>query len=272
MRAEVERRLRELGVDPRKSRGQNFLVDPGAADEIIRFAAVTREEDVIEIGPGLGVLTEQLAKTARSVTAFEIEPAFCAGLRKLLSGVEVLEGNVLSRMLSGPKKVLVSNVPYSISSDVSQWIFREHRHISRASLLLQKEFAERLAADPGSRAYGSLTVLRSRFAKATLGAVIPGDRFVPETKVESRLVRLDLFEEPINVGVPEEIFERTVGAAFQHKRKTIVNSVRMAGLFPDREIAQMALIAAGIDPSTRAETLALESFIRLAREAAAILM
>ena len=270
----IRERLEELGVSPRKSRGQNFLCDRNTIDRIVNFAHVEENDTVIEIGPGLGAISEHLFAKAGSYAAIELEPHFQRHILESLEGL--LESRVINAdvryvelPLSGivdPPYVVVSNVPYSVSTDVTLWLIRFRSQIKRASLLLQREFAERLAASPGGKEYGSLTVLRTLYADARLGPTVPGTVFLPPADVESRLLELTMLSEPRFPVPSQELFERVVRAGFSTRRKTLHNAIA-SGLGIEKAESQAMLLRAGIDPSRRAETLSLEEFCKLSWEA-----
>jgi 16S rRNA (adenine1518-N6/adenine1519-N6)-dimethyltransferase len=266
MSTDPKKLLRQLGIAPEKSRGQNFLFSTDAVFTVLEFAALTGSEAVLEVGPGLGALTQELRVQARIFRAVEVEEAFCRHLvEHVLPRDEVICGDVrdidIEALFGDDKVVVVSNVPYSISSEFCHWLFAQSERIERASLLLQREFAERLAAEPGSRAYGALTVYRKRCATASLGAVVRGADFFPPAAVNSRLIALRFTPQ---VQVPQS-FERVVRAAFSHRRKTLLNSLLAAQLVESKEEVLRLLEAAEISPKCRAETLDLGDFARLAK-------
>ncbi len=276
---EIRRSLSALGVTPRKSRGQNYLADRGTIDRIVRFAHVEPDETVLEIGPGLGALTDALHSQAGFYAAVEIEASCRDHLLTVcpaLSSAQIVIADVRTvalpdSRLGQPPYVVVSNVPYSLSTDITLWILRHRTVVRRASLLLQREFAERLAAPPGTKVYGSLTVLRTLFADARLGPVIPGTVFVPPAEVESRLIELTPLPQ-LRCEVPgEELFERVVRAAFSTRRKTLLNALAGAGLGLEKPAVRSVLAESGIVESRRAETLSLEEFAALSRAVATVL-
>jgi 16S rRNA (adenine1518-N6/adenine1519-N6)-dimethyltransferase len=246
------------------------LVDQGALSEVADFANIEADIDVLEIGPGIGALTAELAIRTQRLKLIEIEERFCELLRASYPRITTICGNILTQqpeqMLSGATAV-VSNVPYSISSELVFWILDARKYVRTASLLLQKEFAERLASEPGSRSYGALTVSRAYVADAELGPVITRDKFYPKPDVDSRLVRLAIEREPKIHVANEEHFFRIVRASFSSKRKTILNSLSGSGCCGTRQDTANLLSRAGIDPARRAETLSLSEFACLAEAA-----
>ncbi len=265
----VRSELRELDVRPQRSRGQNFLTDHEVIGEILTFAGIPEGSPVVEVGPGLGALTFELARGYPELAVIEIESEFAARLKSTLPPhCRVIEADMrdvhVSDLFSQPAAVL-SNVPYSISTDFVMWLFRERASISIASLLLQKEFAERLAASEGSRDYGSLSVFRALYASAELGPVIKPEAFHPKPKVDSQLVRLDFSSPVIRLdGLSEETFQHFVRACFSKKRKTLLNSLSASDLFEEKDAARSFLKSAQVGESVRAEEIPPGDFVRLA--------
>ena len=273
----IEETLARLGVRPSKGRGQNFLASVDALSLVLEFAAVRSDEVVIEIGPGLGVMTPDLLISARRYIGIEIEERFARHLRRTVANIQpeqILQGDVrnlsIEQIVSagGAGEIpaggvtIVSNLPYSISTDVVEWIIRQRTLICRASLLLQREFAERIAAEPGSRAFGSLSVFCQVYAACTLGPVITGDSFHPSAEVESRLVELRVRKEPLVSGDNEKFF-KFVRSAFAAKRKTLLNNLTAAGWYSSKSEGEVRLRALDIEPSRRAEALTIAEFVRI---------
>ena len=264
--------LEEMGVAPRKSRGQNFLYNPGSIEKIINFAQIEAGKDtVLELGPGLGALTEGLLTVAKNYYLIELEGKFAQYLKANISGLN--DRNVFiedGREFSIEKKIpqaflpliFVSNVPYSISSDVVLWIIKNRKYIKRASLLLQREFAERIAANSGTKEYGSLSVLTKLYADIALGPIISGGSFFPQAEVESRMLELKILNQP-RFDVEQKIFEKVVRSSFGKRRKTILNSLAASKLFGEKSDIEQWLLQAGIFPGSRAEDLELADFAKL---------
>lgn len=261
----VKDRLSEIGVRPVKERGQNFLIDSAVLDQILEFGSPLPREQLVEIGPGLGALTERLAAIA-PLAVIEIEESFCADLRGRFPHISVHQGDArefdLSRL--GERITVFGNLPYAFSTEIVFHLLESRSGITRAVLLLQREFAERMAAGSGSRSYGRLSIACSLHSDLRLGPVIAGDSFHPPTSVESRLIEMRFLARPrYDVGDSAH-FERVVKAAFAERRKKIINSFKAAGFFPmDSVVAGLA--EAGIDPGLRAEAVDLERFAALSR-------
>lgn len=265
--------LKRLGVLPRKSRGQNFLVDSKALSDIVEFYSCKGDDQVLEIGPGLGVLTEQLIPKAKKLIAVEKEPGFCKYLAKEFASCpsfQVIEGDIRDfkpEVLFPEVKSIrvIGNIPYSLSSEIVIWTLDNRRYIQRASFLMQKEFAERVAAEPGSRAYGSLSVLCSLYAFTELGPEIAGDCFYPSAKVNSRLIHIMPRAKPLVEVEDPDYFEKFVRGCFARRRKTILNNLRSVYIDKSKLELESGLEKCGIDPLRRAETLSVQKFAELCR-------
>ncbi len=270
----IKLRLAEIDVTPRKTRGQNFLTDVTVAERMVAFSGVGDGDRVLEIGPGLGSLTQCLMAQVGQLFVVEIQPQFIAHLKEIFSGagkLTFIESDILSLRLADitPTKLcVVANLPYSISTDVLLWLIRERAQLKGATLLLQREFAERLASPPGSRAYGSLSVALQLYAEASLGEVIAGDKFSPAVAVESRFLKIAFRSQPQYEVTDAVWFERVVRAAFGQRRKTLLNSLLGSAVTKLNKSSKNALaeklLFVGIEPSRRAETLSVEEFVRLA--------
>ncbi len=256
-------------VPPRKSLGQNFLTDENIVSRIVRSAALTKDDTVIEIGPGQGILTRDLAEAAGSVIAIELDERLVRHLRETLGGLpnlRVVSGDALAfpyESLPGRVKV-VANLPYYISTPIITKLLDAHDKISSMILMLQKEVAERITASPGGRDYGYMSVMVQFHAQAESLFVVPKQAFTPIPKVDSAVVRLSLRDAPAGVSDPA-FFERVVSASFSKRRKTLKNSLKNSVVMPPDKFGLMMarLLEAGIDPSRRAETLSLPEFVMM---------
>lgn len=272
MNQSIRSLLLQSGVVPKKSRGQNFLVDVACVRDVIEFSEVSADDIVLEIGPGLGAITSDLLSTGCDYYCVDIQKEFCEVIKNRFPSLnesrvicqDILKFDLATIHPVGKKVVVVSNVPYSISSQVIQWIVANKEHISRASLLLQKEFAQRVSARPCSKAYGSLTVHVSLWCETALGRIISGDAFYPVADVESRLLRLIPRQAPLCDILDEAIFERLVRDAFSGRRKTIANTLSKSVFFESKTDATQFLLANNIEQSRRAETLSVEEYAKLA--------
>lgn len=258
----------------RRALGQHFLRDAGIARRIIEIAGLTPRDLCVEIGPGEGALTFLLAERAGRLLALEVDEKLIEGLRLRLAAlahVEVRQADArsfdyaslpaLKPSLAG-RVVVVGNLPYSVSKPILERLVAARTAVSEMVLTLQKEVAERVAAGPGSKRYGALSVLTQLYCDARLALVIPPGAFRPPPKVDSAVLHLRVLAAPrVPVG-DEGNFHRLVKAAFGQRRKTLANALA-GGLGVSVATARQGLAAAGIDPGRRAETLSLEEFSRL---------
>ncbi len=218
--AEVKEKLRNLGVRPSRRLGQHFLLKEEVARRIVDAAAIRPTETVLEVGPGLGILTEELLAQADHVVAVEKDPRLCAYIRRVFPEVSLIEGDVLRVDLPDFDRV-VSNLPYEISSPFTFMLLGTP--FERAILTYQKEFAERLVAAPGSRDYSRLSVRTYYHCTAQLLEALPMSAFWPQPDVDSAVVRLDPRPPPFEVDW--ETFRRVTDTLFRHRRKKAVNAL-----------------------------------------------
>ena len=257
--------LRELEVRPSKERGQNFLIRPEVIDEIVDFAAPEQDARLVEIGPGMGALTARLVDSGR-LTVIEIEPNFCAHLAQKYPQLRIINQDVRQVDFStiGERLFVFGNIPYVFSTDIVFHLLANRAVVQHTVLMVQREFAERVAASPGGRQYGSLSVAVQMYADIELGPIVPGNSFHPPTAVESRVMKMTFLPSP-RVDVEDPLhFEVVVRAAFAQRRKKLVNSLVSTGRWT-KERVNAALSAASISPDIRAEQLGIAEFARLAR-------
>jgi len=252
---------------PKKRLGQHFLVDHNIVRKIVAAAALQREDTVLEIGPGRGILTRALCREAGRVIAIELDRSLGETLAAALAGIDNLElqfGDALAFPYDTVPQgtVVVANLPYAISTPLLFQLLGTHARIDRMVLMLQTEVARRLVARPGTKDYGILSVLTQYRAVPSLAFHVSAGCFRPKPAVSSTVVVLPVRRAPAVSVLDEPMFIRTVRAAFAHRRKTLVNSLRDEG-FPSEQIMP-ALDAAGIEPARRAETLGIEQFAALA--------
>jgi 16S rRNA (adenine1518-N6/adenine1519-N6)-dimethyltransferase len=257
-----------LSYRTKKKFGQHFLHDAMVIDQILRAAAVQPQESVVEIGPGLGVLTDHLLRQAQCVDVFEIDPDLIARLAQRnepqlhIHAGDILKAD-LSLLLPQPPYVLVANLPYNISSQIV-FLLLEHRHLfSRLVLMFQKEVGLRLCSAPGSKDYGILSVLTQLWFDVEPVIEVGPESFSPPPKIDSLVVYLSPLHHPRVDPVDPIFFVRVVKAAFTQRRKQLRNSLQ-AGGFSAVQV-DTALEQAGIAPSWRGERLELDDFSRLTR-------
>jgi 16S rRNA (adenine1518-N6/adenine1519-N6)-dimethyltransferase len=257
--------LRQLDVRPSKERGQNFLIRPEVIDSIVEFAAAPKQAHVVEIGPGMGALTERLSSWSR-LTLIEIEGKFCELLKNRFPHATIINHDARAFDFSSLAMPLFvfGNIPYVFSTEIIFQLLRHRSVVTDAVLMVQREFAERVAASPGGREYGSLSVAVQLYADVELGPIVPGDSFHPPTAVQSQLMRLRFLPEPrVDVG-DLDFFEVVVRGAFAQRRKKVLNSLLSRGRW-SKEALVAALADAGLSPDVRAERITIEQFAHLAR-------
>jgi 16S rRNA (adenine1518-N6/adenine1519-N6)-dimethyltransferase len=252
---------------PRKSLGQHFLIDKNIVRKIVRLAGLQPGETVLEIGPGRGSLTEALLDSAGVVVAVELDAALCAHLRATLGGrsnFRLVEGDALAfEYAQVPSPFLVvANLPYYVSTPLLFRLLKERRRIDRLVLMLQEEVVARLAAAPGGKDYGALSIAAQFYCEVRQAFRVPPTCFRPKPQVGSAVVVLTPLPKPRVSVADEAFFFRVVRAGFAHRRKALPNSLRDEGF--EGATTTAALERAGIEPRRRAETLRLEEFSALA--------
>jgi 16S rRNA (adenine1518-N6/adenine1519-N6)-dimethyltransferase len=272
--ARVKRTLTERGLAPRRRFGQNFLIREELAERIVEHCRLRDDDVAVEIGPGAGALTLRIATRVRHLIAVEKDAGLAEYLREEMaewSKVEIVEADFLEFDLveaaarHGVEKLaVVGNIPYNITTPVIERIFEQKHVVRSAVLLVQKEYAERLAAAAGTPEYGSLTLFARYHALLEPLMTIKASAFWPTPGVDSMLVRFFLREQP-PVEVPDEaLLFRIIRGSFHMRRKQLMNTLEEAlGLSKDK-IERLARHA-GVDPKRRGETLTLEEFAKLAR-------
>ncbi len=251
-----------------KRLGQNFLIDPNIIRKIVSLAALSPDDTVLEIGPGRGALTAGLCAEAGHVIAVEIDPQLQPQLQQTLGHCRNLDlriGDALEFPYDSlpPRTVVVSNLPYYVSTPILFALLDARAHVDRLVLMLQMEVALRLAAKANSEDYGVLSVLTQEAADVEVAFRVSANCFRPRPTVGSAVVRLAIKAQEGFDPVRHERFRRLVRASFAHRRKTLVNSLRDEGYPPER-IAR-ATEAAGVSPQARAEMLTLDDYRALAR-------
>jgi 16S rRNA (adenine1518-N6/adenine1519-N6)-dimethyltransferase len=258
--------LDEHGVRPTKSLGQNFVIDPNTIRKTLAVADLGPDERVLEIGPGAGSLTLGLASAADHVVAVERDARLIPVLRSALGhtvNVDVVQADALALDLGSFKaSSLVANLPYNVAASVVLKALEEADSIRSLTVMVQREVGERLAAAPGTKAYGATSVLVSFFASARVAATVSRNAFWPAPNVDSVIVRLD--RSPTLPTVDRDAFFEVVKGAFSQRRKTIRNSLGAA--LGSNETAERVLALAGIDAAARAESLAPEDYLALAKQ------
>lgn len=267
--------IQKYNFNFQKKFGQNFLIDSHVLNKIIAGAQVTKEDMVLEIGPGIGTMTQYLAEAARQVVAVEIDRNLIPVLKETLGdydNVTVINEDILKLDLAGladtynggkPIKV-VANLPYYITTPIIMGLFESHVPVDNVTVMVQKEVAKRMEARPGSKDYGALSVAVQYYAQPYIVANVPCNCFMPRPNVDSAVIRLTCHEKP-PVDTPDEhLMFRIVRAAFNQRRKTLVNAINNSPeLSMDKVQVQEALAAMGLSATVRGEALSLDQFAKL---------
>ncbi len=259
-----------------KKLGQNFLIKRGIVDEIVKAADLQEGEPVLEIGPGIGTLTQGLAQSGANVTAIELDTRLLEVLDTTLaqySNVTIVHGDVLkldvpSIMNNEPFKV-VANLPYYITTPIIMSLLESRLPIERLVVMVQKEVALRMVAKPGTKDYGALSVAVQYYTKPDIVLDVPPKSFLPAPAVTSSVIRCVLRDKPPVDVVDEKLFFRVVKAGFAQRRKTFANTMKTTGLSKDR--IEELLTKANIDGQRRGETFTLQEFADVANAWAALI-
>ena len=266
--------LRSHHISARKKYGQNFLVDPGVLEDTVRAAEIGPDDFVLEIGPGIGTLTQYLASAARAVCAVEIDRSLLPVLENTLSGwnnVTVVEGDILKTDISriaeeqnGGKPIKVAaNLPYYITTPIVLSLLTGGAPIRGMTFMVQKEVALRMQAGPGSKDYGALSLAVQYFSDPVLVRDVPPSAFIPQPGVTSSLIHLRKYGEPKVRVRDEKLLFSLIRASFNQRRKKLMNGITGGIPGVSAEMAAAALAAAGIDPGIRGERLTLGEFAAL---------
>ena len=261
--------LKAFGLHTSKKLGQNFLIDARIVQGIVDAAEVKPGDRVLEIGPGIGTLTQGLAEAGADVTAVELDKKLPTVLKETLKAYDnvrivpgdILKVNIPEIMGEAPFKV-AANLPYYITTPILMALLERHLPITHMVTMVQKEVAERMTAKPGSRIYGALSVAVQYYTEPEIVLDVPPRSFIPAPEVMSVVVSCRVRKEPAVAVRDEKLFFRVVKAAFGQRRKTLMNALKGGGF--QKEAVRDALEKSGIDPTRRGETLTLEEFGRLA--------
>lgn len=256
--------------------GQNFLVDARVLDKIIQSAGVTKEDCVLEVGPGIGTMTQALSEAARQVVAVEIDDHLIPILQETLKecpNVKVIHGDILKTDVKaiadeyneGCPLHVIANLPYYITTPIIMGLFESGVPLKSITIMVQKEVADRMKAEPGTKDYGALSLAVQYYAEPYLVANVPPNCFIPRPNVGSAVIRLTRHEQPPVQVADEKLMFRLIRAAFNQRRKTLANSLNNSPeLFFPKEQIQEAIAALDVSPSVRGEALSLEQFAQLA--------
>lgn len=258
-----------------KKFGQNFLVDGNILDKIIASAQLTKEDCVLEIGPGIGTMTQYLAEKAREVVAVEIDKNLIPILQDTLSAydnVTIINEDILkvdinriAREHNGGRPVkVVANLPYYITTPIIMALFESRVPLQSITVMVQKEMADRMQVGPGTKDYGALSLAVQYYAEPEVITRVPASCFMPRPKVDSTVIRLTRYEKPPVEVADEKYLFAVIRASFNQRRKTLANGLANAGnLGVDRAVVEETLAEMGLSPMVRGETLTLEQFAEL---------
>ena len=270
--------LQKYGFVFQKKYGQNFLIDPHVLDKIVAAAGIGPDDFVVEIGPGIGTLTQYLAYAARSVCAVEIDKNLIPILEDTLSdydNVEVINNDVLKVDLAAlakeknngrPIKV-VANLPYYITTPIIMGLFENHVPVDSITVMVQKEVADRMQTGPGSKDYGALSLAVQYYAEPYIVANVPPNCFMPRPNVGSAVIRLTRHEKPPVEVEDEKLMFRIIRASFNQRRKTLANGLNNSPeIHLPKEVIQESIVSLGVPENIRGEALSLEQFAELSNE------
>ena len=258
-----------------KKFGQNFLIDTHVLDKIIGSAGITEDDFVLEIGPGIGTMTQYLAAAAREVCAVKIDKSLIPILNDTLKdydNVRIINEDILKvdiqkiadeRNQGRPIKV-VANLPYYITTPIIMGLFESHVPVESITVMVQKEVADRMQVGPGTKDYGALSLAVQYYAEPYIVANVPPNCFMPRPKVGSAVIRLTRHSQPPVKVKNEKLLFQIIRASFNQRRKTLANGLKnYEGLSFDKETIEKAIVECGFSPSVRGEALSLEEFAAL---------
>ena len=270
--------LQKYNFSFQKKFGQNFLIDTHVLDKIVKYSNITKDDMVLEIGPGIGTMTQYLCENARKVVAVEIDEYLIPILGdtlKAYDNVEVINNDILKLDLNklvqekndGKRIKDVANLPYYITTPIIMELLEKHVPVDCITVMVQKEVAERMQAGPRSKDYGALSLAVQYYSKPEVVANVPPNCFMPRPNVASSVIKLDLYEEPeVKVNNEEHLF-KLIRASFNQRRKTLANGIKnFQGLNYSREEVVSALNNLGIREDVRGEALSLQEFAALSDE------
>ena len=272
--------LAKYGFAFKKSLGQNFLIDPNILRNIVSHANLTENSGAIEVGPGIGALTEHLAREAKKVVSFEIDQRLLPVLEDTLSpydNVKIVHSDILkadvekviAEEMPGIDDIMVvANLPYYVTTPILMKLLNDRLPIRGFVVMMQKEVADRITAKPGTKAYGSLSIAIQYYVTAEIAMVVPKTVFMPQPNVDSAVIRLIKHETPPVTVIDEDFLFQVTRASFAQRRKTIFNNLQngLEGGKQNKQLILDALAASDVEPTRRGETLSIQEFGKLADE------
>ncbi|GGE53961.1 ribosomal RNA small subunit methyltransferase A [Pullulanibacillus camelliae] len=272
---QTQRLLKKYDLKAKKSLGQNFLIDDNILNNIVNAAEVDEDTIVFEVGPGLGALTYKLAQEAKQVVAIEIDRRLEPALKERFGdvpNVEILFQDILETDIDaliktyvkdGERVAVVANLPYYVTTPILMRFLSHASYINTIVVMIQKEVAERLSADPGQKSYGSLSIAVQYTSVAEIVMTVPKTVFIPQPNVDSAVIRLDIRSEKKVHVHNEAFFFKVVKAAFAQRRKTLINNLLHTFGKDKKETIVALLDSIAIDPQRRGETLSIEEYAKL---------
>lgn len=271
--------LNRYGFSFQKKFGQNFLIDENVVEKIVRDAGVTKDDFVLEIGPGIGTMTQILCENAREVVAVEIDdkliPILTEDTLSWYDNVTVIHEDILKLDIvklanerNGGKPIkVVANLPYYITTPIIMGLFESHVPLDSITIMVQKEVAERMQEKPGSKEYGALSLAVQYYAKPEIVANVPPNCFMPRPNVGSAVIRLTRHEKPPVEVEDEKLMFRIIRASFNQRRKTLANGLNNSPeIHLPKEVIQESIVSLGVPENIRGEALSLEQFAELSNE------
>lgn len=263
--------LNQYGLKANKRLGQNFLINNEIIEEIVEKSEITDEDTVIEIGPGLGSLTKALLPVAKKVIVVELDPNMVDILKNrfLEKNLEIIYGDILkvnlSEIIENEKSVkVVANLPYYITTPILMKLLEERYKLKSITVMVQKEVGERICSNPGTKEYGAITVATKYYSVPQKIIDVPKDNFMPMPEVDSCVIKLDVLEKPSVEVENENKFFEIVRNGFNHRRKTISNSLSSGNIEKDKVIKVLNELQ--IDEKLRAENLSIEDFAKISNK------
>lgn len=271
--------MKKYGIIANKKLGQNFLIDENVLDTIVNSSEISSEDLVIEIGPGLGTLTQKLLEEAGKVICVELDERMITVLQDrffMYNNLEIINEDILkidlgklikeNKKNSDLKKVkIVANLPYYITTPIIMKLLEEKLDIESITVMIQKEVADRLTAIPGNKNSGAITYTVYYYSQAEEILTVPNTSFIPEPEVESEVIKLNIRKKPVIEIKDEEKFFKIIKYAFMQRRKTLVNSLSNSNLFESKQQIENILKELGIDKRIRGEALTIEQFAKITK-------
>lgn len=269
--------MKKYGITANKSLGQNFLINEEVVNNIVQASEISKEDLVIEIGPGLGTLTENLLEKAGKVIAIELDERMIKILNDrffMYDNFQVINEDVLKVNLSELIKIekqkkrlkkakIVANLPYYITTPIIMKLLEEELDIESITVMIQKEVADRLIAVPGNKLSGAITYCVYYYAESEKIMVVENNSFIPEPEVQSEVIKLNIRKEPVINLVDKELFFKIIKISFMQRRKTLMNSLINGGVLKDKEQARVMFDELNLEPNVRGENLSMQDFAKI---------